>query len=208
MPIAVATAHSVTPAQATSASSSMSAEQAKLPSPPAAGCRPASPPPRARTRQAMRPGSSTPSARAGMRALSGRSRYCLFSGACSARSSFASIVLIPFRNEVVVKVLIWGGGGAGAGAHRARTGRGGSAPTALAVEERFRTQLGRRGGGAGLQRAAGAALVGLLCRGRSGGAGSAAPAWRQPRADQCCGLGGAKRPPARRRDRAAEGRAG
>src|SRR5579875_3729480 len=51
-----------------------------------------------------------------------------------------------------------------------------------------------------------AAVLGLLCRGRSGGAGSAAPAWRQPRADQCCGLGGAKRPPARRRDRAAEGR--
>src|SRR5579875_337721 len=146
------------------------------------------------------------------------------------RSERPSFQIIPFRNEVVVKVLIWGEGGsgwklgdvdrlwcadsgggggvAGAGAHRARTGRGGSAPTALAVEERFRTQLGRRGGGAGLQRAAGAALVGLLCRGRSGGAGSAAPAWRQPRADQCCGLGGAKRPPARRRDRAAEGRAG
>src|SRR5579875_765631 len=42
----------------------------------------------------------------------------------------------------------------------------------------------------------------------SAAGGPAAPAWRQPRADQCCGLGGAKRPPARRRDRAAEGRAG
>ena len=42
MPIAVDTTLKVTPAQATSASSSMSPEQASLPSPPAAGCRPAS----------------------------------------------------------------------------------------------------------------------------------------------------------------------
>src|SRR6516162_348786 len=40
-PMAVATALMVTPAQATSASSSMSAEHARLPSPPVAGCRPA-----------------------------------------------------------------------------------------------------------------------------------------------------------------------
>ena len=39
--MAVATALMVTPAQATSASSSMSAEHARLPSPPVAGCRPA-----------------------------------------------------------------------------------------------------------------------------------------------------------------------
>ena len=38
---AVATAPSVTPAQATSASSSMSPEHRRLPSPPVAGCSPA-----------------------------------------------------------------------------------------------------------------------------------------------------------------------
>ena len=37
----VATARSVTPAQATSACSSMSPEQSSVPSPPVAGCRPA-----------------------------------------------------------------------------------------------------------------------------------------------------------------------
>ena len=39
--IAVATAFKVTPAQATSASSSMSPEQSSSPDPPVAGCRPA-----------------------------------------------------------------------------------------------------------------------------------------------------------------------
>ena len=42
MPRLVATAPSVTPAQATSASSSMSPEHSSVPSPPVAGCRPAS----------------------------------------------------------------------------------------------------------------------------------------------------------------------
>ena len=42
MPSEVATARSVTPAQATSASSSMSPEQSREPSPPEAGCSPAS----------------------------------------------------------------------------------------------------------------------------------------------------------------------
>src|SRR5579875_827124 len=51
-------------------------------------------------------------------------------------------------------------------------------------------------------------LLWLLKSGSVRSLGGAAAAWRQPRADQCCGLGGAKRPPARRRDRAAEGRAG
>ena len=40
--MAVATAVIITPAHATSASSSMSAEHARLPSPPVAGCRPVS----------------------------------------------------------------------------------------------------------------------------------------------------------------------
>jgi hypothetical protein len=69
------------------------AEQARLPSPPVAGCRPASvSPPQERTRQATRSTSSMASARAGVSAVAGCSRYCFFSGACSARSSFASIV--------------------------------------------------------------------------------------------------------------------
>ena len=75
MPIAVATARSVTPAQATSASSSMSAEQASSPLPPAAECRPAVVLPcHTGTAQAMSDMSSVASARAGMRALSGSSR--------------------------------------------------------------------------------------------------------------------------------------
>ena len=41
MPMTVATLARVTPAQATRAWSSMSPEQASLPSPPVAGCRPA-----------------------------------------------------------------------------------------------------------------------------------------------------------------------
>ena len=41
MASAVETAFSVTPAQATSASSSMSPEQSSMPEPPVAGCRPA-----------------------------------------------------------------------------------------------------------------------------------------------------------------------
>ena len=71
-PIAVATALSVTPAQATSASSIISAEQARLPSPPVAGCRPASvSPAQERTRPAIRSTSRMASARAGVSAVAG-----------------------------------------------------------------------------------------------------------------------------------------
>ena len=63
MPIAVATALSVTPAQATSASSSMSPEQASSPLPPVAGCRPAVTSARpVSTLQAMPASSMSPSA--------------------------------------------------------------------------------------------------------------------------------------------------
>jgi hypothetical protein len=48
--------------------------------------------PRSALGQAMRSTSSMASARAGVSAVAGCSRYCFFSGACSARSSFASIV--------------------------------------------------------------------------------------------------------------------
>src|SRR5271156_861708 len=66
----------------------------QLPSPPVAGCRPALvSPPQERTRQATRSRSSAASARASVRPVSGCSRYCFLSGACSARNSFAFIVL-------------------------------------------------------------------------------------------------------------------
>ena len=62
-PMAVATALSVTPAQATSASSSMSPEQASRPLPPVAGCRPAVTSARpVSTLQAMPASSMSPSA--------------------------------------------------------------------------------------------------------------------------------------------------
>ena len=88
----MATAFSVTPAQATSASSSMSPEQAESPLPPVAGCRPAStsalP---VSTRQVM-PSPSDPLAFSVITAESGRSRYCCFSGACMSLELWASIV--------------------------------------------------------------------------------------------------------------------
>jgi hypothetical protein len=61
MSMAVATALSVTPAQATSASSSMSPEQSSRPDPPVAGCRPATASARpVSTLQAMLVSSSAP----------------------------------------------------------------------------------------------------------------------------------------------------
>src|SRR5438309_5359721 len=85
--MAVATAPSVTPAQATSASSSMSPEHAERPLPPVAGCNPAAvsalP---VWTRQVM-PSPSVPSAFSVITAASGVSRYFAFSGACSSLSS-------------------------------------------------------------------------------------------------------------------------
>ena len=70
-PIAVATAVKVTPAQATSASSSMSPEQAASPSPPVAGCRPAST--RARPVSTLHRSASSPSRALGLERHEGRS---------------------------------------------------------------------------------------------------------------------------------------
>jgi hypothetical protein len=104
LPMAVATALIVTPAQATSASSNMSAEHAMLPSPPVAGCRPAFvSPPQERRWQATSSSSSVAAAQAGVRAVSGCSRYCFFSGACSVRSSFASMVSDPIASAIIAK---------------------------------------------------------------------------------------------------------
>jgi hypothetical protein len=72
MPSEVATARRVTPAQATRASSSMSPEHSWVPSPPAAGCSPASASaPAVRTEQAMPEPSRLPSARSVTSAVSG-----------------------------------------------------------------------------------------------------------------------------------------
>ena len=75
IPSAVATEHIVTPAQATSASSSMSPEQASIPLPPVAGCRPASASARpVATLHAMLSSSSRPSARSVTSAVLGSAR--------------------------------------------------------------------------------------------------------------------------------------
>ena len=72
MSSAVATAFSVTPAQATSASSSMSPEQSSSPEPPVAGCRPATASARpVSTLQAMLASSSVPLAFSVMKAALG-----------------------------------------------------------------------------------------------------------------------------------------
>ena len=72
MPSAVATADRVTPAQAASASSSMSPEQACSPLPPVAGCSPASTSARpVSTRQARFSWPISPLARSVITALSG-----------------------------------------------------------------------------------------------------------------------------------------
>ena len=72
MSSAVATAFSVTPAQATSASSSMSPEQSSSPEPPVAGCRPATASARpVSTLQAMWVSSSVPFAFKVMKAALG-----------------------------------------------------------------------------------------------------------------------------------------
>ena len=66
-----------------------------------AGCRPASvSPTQERTRQAMRSTSSMASARAGVSAVAGCSRYCSFSGACSAQFVRVHCVLIPGLNWI------------------------------------------------------------------------------------------------------------
>jgi len=96
MASAVATAFSVTPAQATSASSSMSPEQSDSPSPPVAGCSPASAMARpVSTLQVMVSSPSRPAARSVITALPGSSRYRDFSGACVALSSSASMSRTP-----------------------------------------------------------------------------------------------------------------
>src|SRR2546423_11541726 len=85
--MAVATAPSVTPAQATSASSSMSPEHAERPLPPVAGCNPAAVSALPVWTLQVMPSPSVPSALSVMTAASGVSRYLAFSGACSSLSS-------------------------------------------------------------------------------------------------------------------------
>src|SRR5215218_4663648 len=93
---AVATAFSVTPAQATSASSSMSPEHSSAPEPPVAGCSPATASARpVSTLQAMCWSSSVPWALSVMTAAKGSDRYWSLSGAWRVRSAAASIFL-PF----------------------------------------------------------------------------------------------------------------
>ena len=70
----VATARSVTPAQATSASSSMSPEHSSEPSPPVAGCSPATASARPVSTEQEMPSSSWPRARSVTTACSGSSR--------------------------------------------------------------------------------------------------------------------------------------
>ena len=88
IPSAVATARSVTPAQATSACNRRSPEQASSPVPPVAGCRPASTSARpVSTWQLTAVSSSRPDALSVTRARSGAARYSSLSGACRARRS-------------------------------------------------------------------------------------------------------------------------
>src|SRR5919204_357080 len=91
----VATARRVTPAQATSACSSMSPEHRSDPSPPEAGCRPAAATAApVRTEQLM-PSSSVPVACSVTSAALASARYRSFSGACRLRSSADSTSLRP-----------------------------------------------------------------------------------------------------------------
>src|SRR3954470_5580129 len=86
-PIDVATARRVTPAHAASACSNMSPEQSSVPSPPLAGCRPATARARPVSTEQLMPSAREPSARSVMTAAFGSSRYRSLIGACTARSS-------------------------------------------------------------------------------------------------------------------------
>lgn len=89
----VATALGVTPAQATRASNSMSPEHGWVPSPPVAGCRPASASAVAvRTRQATPTPFSSPSAFRVTTEVLGSSRYRALSGVRGSFSLAVSIV--------------------------------------------------------------------------------------------------------------------
>src|SRR5688572_20427043 len=90
-PMAVATAPSVTPAHATSASSSMSPEHALRPLPPLAGCSPAAMSALPVCTLHVMPSPSVPSALSVITAASGVSRYFVFSGACSSLSCSVSM---------------------------------------------------------------------------------------------------------------------
>ncbi len=92
MPRLVETAPSVTPAQATSASSSMSPEHSWVPSPPVAGCRPASAIARPVSTEQVTPSPSLPDALSVISAWSGSVLYDSFSGAWSALSASRSMV--------------------------------------------------------------------------------------------------------------------
>src|SRR6185312_13203373 len=75
----------------TSASRSMSPEQACIPVPPVAGCRPASTRALPVCTEHVTPSPILPSALSVMTALSGCSRYLSLSGACNAFRAVASI---------------------------------------------------------------------------------------------------------------------
>ncbi len=87
MPSADATAFIVTPAQATSASSSMSPEQSDNPSPPVAGCSPARAMALPVSTLQVTPSPSRPAALSVIMAASGAVLYLAFRGAWSSRIS-------------------------------------------------------------------------------------------------------------------------
>jgi hypothetical protein len=101
IPRTVATAPNVTPAHPTSASSNMSAEHALWPSPPVAGCSPASTRafPVSILHVMLSP--TCPSVRRVTNAVLGCSRYCAFKGACNDLSSSAVIVKISRSRNCV-----------------------------------------------------------------------------------------------------------
>src|SRR6187551_605001 len=86
-PMAVETARNVTPAQATSASSSKSPEHACIPLPPVAGCKPASTNAFPVSTLHEMPSPIFPSALSVIMAVSGCSRYFSFNGAWRFRNS-------------------------------------------------------------------------------------------------------------------------
>jgi hypothetical protein len=88
---AVATALNVTPAHPTSASSNMSAEHALCPSPPVAGMKTGFNARFSGFDFARHVFADTSLGRSVTNAVSGRSRYCAFSGACNDLNSSAVI---------------------------------------------------------------------------------------------------------------------
>src|SRR5688572_33357664 len=94
--VAVATAFNVTPAQAASASKSISPEHADNPSPPVAGCNPASTIALPVSILQVTPSPSFDFAFSVIRAASGSDLYLFFRGSCNAFSSFEFITYLEF----------------------------------------------------------------------------------------------------------------